>query len=115
MSGEFWKDLAAYDGKNYLLCASTPGEDNEQIERSLRKNENGLIAGHAYSLLACKTIRGHKLCKFRNPWGSMEWNGDWSDCSPLWTPEMLVSWMMTCLICLVFGIGCLTYSIFRPN
>ncbi len=91
MSGEFWKDLAAYDGKNYLLCASTPGEDNEQIERSLRKNENGLIAGHAYSLLTCKTIRGHKLCKFRNPWGSMEWNGDWSDCSPLWTPEMLVS------------------------
>ena len=24
----------------------------------------------------------------RNPWGNFEWQGDWSDNSPLWTEEM---------------------------
>ena len=26
--------------------------------------------------------------QIRNPWGSMEWRGDWGDDSPLWTPEL---------------------------
>lgn len=29
-----------------------------------------------------------RLVKLRNPWGSGEWNGDWSDASPLWTEEL---------------------------
>ena len=29
-----------------------------------------------------------RLVKLRNPWGSGEWNGDWSDSSPLWTEEL---------------------------
>jgi calpain-15 len=28
------------------------------------------------------------LFKIWNPWGSFEWEGDWSDKSPLWTPEL---------------------------
>lgn len=28
------------------------------------------------------------MLKLRNPWGSGEWQGDWSDKSKLWTPQI---------------------------
>ena len=40
--------------------------------------------------MAVHDINGNtvRLVKLRNPWGSGEWNGDWSDQSPLWTEEL---------------------------
>lgn len=29
------------------------------------------------------------MLNIRNPWGNFEWDGDWSDNSPLWTEEMI--------------------------
>ena len=29
-----------------------------------------------------------KLIELRNPWGSFEWNGDFSDKSSKWTPSL---------------------------
>jgi calpain-15 len=54
--------------------------------------ENGLVNGHAYSIIACGTVVGSdnktaNLVQIRNTWGSFEWNGDWSDNSQLWTDE----------------------------
>jgi Ca2+-binding EF-hand superfamily protein len=89
-SGELWRQLHHYDVENYIMSASTPGED-VYTETGARpgKNGNGLVAGHAYTLISVKnTSKGDKLVKLRNPWGSMEWNGDWSDTSDKWTPEM---------------------------
>lgn len=55
------------------------------------KDSTGLVAGHAYTLVSAKeSSKGDRLVKLRNPWGSMEWTGDWSDTSPLWTEEMQV-------------------------
>lgn len=55
------------------------------------KKPNGLIMGHAYSILDTDVIirngREVRLIQLRNPWGKDEWNGDWSDTSPLWTDE----------------------------
>ena len=51
------------------------------------------VPGHAYALLrAATTSTGVNLVEMRNPWGQggMEWNGDWSDKSPLWTETLKV-------------------------
>jgi len=48
------------------------------------KKSNGIIAGHAYSILQVVEIYNFKLLQLRNPWGKFEWNGDWSDQSKLW-------------------------------
>lgn len=71
-------------------------------EQMLEKE--GLVAGHAYSIIQAKEVsnsikiglgdaklsipsaKGDKfrLVQLRNPWGSFEWKGAWSDKSKLW-------------------------------
>ena len=47
------------------------------------------MLGHAYSILQAREADGTRLVQLRNPWGSgVEWNGDWSNGSELWTPRM---------------------------
>ena len=31
---------------------------------------------------------GERLLQLRNPWGKLEWRGDWSDTSSKWTPRL---------------------------
>lgn len=40
---------------------------------------NGLVGGHAYSVLKVIEHKGVQLVQCRNPWGSGEWKGKWSD------------------------------------
>lgn len=51
-----------------------------------------MISGHAYSLLSCHEVtsqgKNWRLVKLRNPWGRGEWEGNWSDHSPLWTTDL---------------------------
>jgi len=132
------------------------------ITITLGKDSTGLVAGHAYTLVAAKqTSKGDRLVKlryaslffllcgciqtifmsaevrivkfssvqfpiyvlpsfisscllspshslvYRNPWGSMEWTGDWSDNSPLWTEEMQVCCFFVCLLfsCLLLSLA----------
>ena len=56
-------------------------------------SNHGIVAGHAYGVLKSQELKDstgavlHKLIQMRNPWGSEEYVGDWSDKSALWTPE----------------------------
>uniref|UniRef100_A0A4W6DIU2 Calpain catalytic domain-containing protein n=1 Tax=Lates calcarifer TaxID=8187 RepID=A0A4W6DIU2_LATCA len=49
---------------------------------------NGLVQGHAYTVTGVKQLMSQgklvNLVRLWNPWGKGEWNGNWSDRSPLW-------------------------------
>lgn len=76
------KRLIEADQKNFIISASSRGSGET-------KNALGIIAGHAYTLSAIKTLsNGVQLLKLRNPWGKGEWTGNWGDSSNLWTPEL---------------------------
>lgn len=49
----------------------------------------GLIGGHAYSVLRAVEVNGKRFVVVRNPWGKTEWTGRWSDGSKEWTQEWL--------------------------
>uniref|UniRef100_A0A7S0M852 Calpain catalytic domain-containing protein n=1 Tax=Cryptomonas curvata TaxID=233186 RepID=A0A7S0M852_9CRYP len=70
-------ELARPDNFAFLSTAVRQGMD-----------KNGLIGGHAYSILAVTDSRAGRLVQVRNPWGSSEWTGDYSRTSPKWTAEL---------------------------
>ncbi|XP_032071949.1 calpain-14-like [Thamnophis elegans] len=49
---------------------------------------NGLVAGHAYAVTGIRKVTckhgPENLVRLRNPWGKVEWKGDWSDSSGKW-------------------------------
>ena len=95
-SGLLWSYVLDSDRAGYLISAATSGEDMwSEADEPGRAGSRaiagpvGLVAGHAYTVLTVvETRAGHKLVKFRNPWGRCEWQGRWSDNSDLWTDEL---------------------------
>ena len=86
--------LKKYSSSNCVLGAGSLGVDNTRKEGKVKEGEddgqNGIVPGHAYSILDVRHIFGQKLLCLRNPWGSFEWKGDWSDNSPMWKKHPLV-------------------------
>lgn len=69
---KMWDVLVKYYGLQAVLCASGAS------------GSHGLVSGHAYSILAAKKVGEFRMVQIRNPWGTGEWQGDWSDKSDLW-------------------------------
>ena len=80
--------LKSFDEQNFLLSAGTPGTDHVTTGDGPKPME-GLIAGHAYSIIQVKEYKGHRLLNIRNPWGQTEWNGAWGDNDAHWTPDII--------------------------
>ena len=83
----FFNVLLKYSHKHSVMGASMILKEAEREERM----DDGLVAGHMYSILQVRragaTMRFHggtKLLKLRNPWGTFEWKGAWSDGSDEW-------------------------------
>ena len=78
---EIVKQLQNCDIENSIIaCTTTSSTDVSSV---------GLITGYTYNLLEIYQIQtsdGNNvyLFRLRNPWSIGEWNGDWSDKSPLW-------------------------------
>ncbi|XP_039997575.1 calpain-5-like [Xiphias gladius] len=89
----FFQTLAkAHESKALITCSIRPVE-GETVESVL---DCGLVRGHAYGITAVRKVRlGKKLLKtggisrlfmvrMRNPWGTTDWTGAWSQRSQQW-------------------------------
>ena len=75
-----FEELLRYDRNQFLVCCSTPGQD--QMTEGDRPSDAaaGLVPGHAYTLISARRLEsgahsGAQLLKIRNPWGNFEWGG----------------------------------------
>ncbi|KAJ7036653.1 hypothetical protein C8F04DRAFT_1220961 [Mycena alexandri] len=84
----FWREELLLATKDRLFGC---GFDTLDSNRSGIKNltVNGLIGGHAYSVLRALEYKGKRFIVLRNPWGDSEWHGAWSDGAREWTEEWL--------------------------
>ncbi|KAH8599322.1 hypothetical protein B0O99DRAFT_504411 [Bisporella sp. PMI_857] len=79
----FWKEELLKVNKDFLFgCAAG-------IFWGPWGERKGIIEGHAYSIMRAVEIDGKRLVLLRNPWGTYEWKGAWSDGSKEWTPEWM--------------------------
>jgi hypothetical protein len=85
---QLWAKLLDAQTKGYLLCTSSISDGHA---REAEAEANGIVTGHAYSLLKVVDVAGHRLMKVRNPWGRKEWTGKWSDKDSRWTPQLLAA------------------------
>uniref|UniRef100_A0A3Q3E0Q7 Zgc:136872 n=1 Tax=Hippocampus comes TaxID=109280 RepID=A0A3Q3E0Q7_HIPCM len=67
----------AGNAQTLMGCGSQQGVNNSV-------SKNGLVQGHAYTVTGVNSGKIVKLVRLWNPWGKVEWNGDWSDRCPLW-------------------------------
>mmetsp|Transcript_35309 Transcript_35309/g.82442 ORF Transcript_35309/g.82442 Transcript_35309/m.82442 type:complete len:1034 (+) Transcript_35309:60-3161(+) len=78
---EVLRILADFDRRRYLMCCGSHAGSDTQT------NSLGVVQGHAYTLLQVQQNvagSGIDLLQLRNPWGTGEWTGDWSDKSNIW-------------------------------
>ena len=87
----FWNIIQDADERNYIVTSSTHETCLNQAGGH-EKRRLGIVSGHSYTLLSTHAFKHAgqrvKLLKLRNPHGNTEWEGDWSDESPLWTPKL---------------------------
>lgn len=112
-----WKDALRFHSQWFLMLASTKNkgivsgtvvsaESNSTLRKREADQDNGLVYGHAYSVLGVYEIArvgdeykrvvdpedsnpdNIRLIKLRNPWGNTEWTKDWHDDCEQWNDQI---------------------------
>ena len=105
---EKWTILYNADKSDFIMTCVSHASNTSEVNPV--DPNNGIILGHAYSLLECyeliqdpfsgkyrvlnnfeqndSNLNIQKIIKFRNPWGKTEWKGLWSDSDPIWSDEL---------------------------
>jgi calpain-15 len=124
---EIWKAIDLADEMNFIITAASDDLDNGS---DAYQDKVGICGSHAYSLIATYEITRNgpngawrklsfketptgqveRLVKLRNPWGSSEWKGSWSDTDPQWTDALRKQLQMTSNP--DDGVFCMTYNDF---
>lgn len=83
---KFWHDEIKKVNQDFLFSCATGTFDKWQNfgGESQRGTRSGIVSSHAYSVMDAVEKRGQRLLKVRNPWGTDEWRGPWSDGSEQW-------------------------------
>lgn len=86
---QMFKVLRKFIRRKAVIGAGTSGKDE-----GTKTAKQGLVQGHAYSILDVREpkegsnlnplAKKFRLVKLRNPWGSFEWSGPWSQGSEEW-------------------------------
>lgn len=71
------------------MGAGTAGSGNDQTQNSC-----GIAESHAYSIIAVFTMTDssgveHKCLLMRNPWGTCNYNQEWSKDDSRWTDDLV--------------------------
>ena len=88
--------MQAYDRQRCVMGASRAKDKDAQGARE-QARDDGIFAGHAYSILQVRRAgvtgldhlrdsgrSGVAMVQLRNPWGGHEWKGAWADGSKEW-------------------------------
>jgi calpain-15 len=79
-----WRNISVSCSKRCIItCNSKVGKGSHDD-----KSKYNIVYSHSYSILDADEYQGIKLILLRNPWGDIEFTGDFSDYSKLWTTDL---------------------------
>ena len=78
----FFDKMVGWTSDGCIMGASINHLKGGITERIIE--QSGLVAGHAYFVKCAEEHEGIRLVNLYNPWGDVEWQGDFGDASDLW-------------------------------
>jgi hypothetical protein len=79
---EIWPVIVAANDEHDIITAASNFCGNHDSTTPM-----SVACSHAYTVIDAFIYNGTKLLKMRNPWGSEQYSGPWSDGSVEWTAQ----------------------------